>query len=225
MKSATLSLQGDTSPSDKCSKSMEYEVTRLTTKDSGSPSRKRKRTLSESDLKMPLIIRDHDSQPVINGSSPIINANTSGSKYSTMVLSRQAPNGIDLIQNTDTGSQDVQVFPVARLPKYMDARKINATIVLPTKPDHQSQVQVILNPTAQRTYCSDEASASSHLPAVIRKDKRMLEYSRIERQKNNLVMEEPGPPGKDIRDAITAQQQPQLLKLEPKRISYNRPPE
>jgi hypothetical protein len=106
----------------------------------------------------------------------------------------------------------------------MDARKINATIMLPTKPDHQSQIQVILNPTAQRIYCSDEALASSHLP-VIRKDKRTLECSRIEKQKNNLMMEESGPPSKDIRDAITAQQQPQLLELEPKRISYSQPPE
>lgn len=174
---------------------------------------------------MPLIIRDHGSQPVINDSSPIVHTNTSGSKYSTMVLSRQAPNGIDLIQNTGTGSQDVQVFPVARLPKYMDVRKINATIVLSTKPDHQSRVQVILNPAAQRTYCSDEASASSHLPAVIRKDKRTLECSRIEKQKNNLMMKESGLPCKDIRDAITAQQQPQLLGPEPKRISYSQPPE
>jgi hypothetical protein len=97
--------------------------------------------------------------------------------------------------------------------------------VLPTKSEHQSQVQAILNPTAQRTYYSDEASASPHLPAVIRKDKRTLECSRIEKQKNNLMIEESGPPGKDIRNAITAQQQPQLLGPEPKRISYSQPPE
>jgi hypothetical protein len=140
-------------------------------------SRKRERSLSETDAIMPLIIRDSDSHPVLNSNALIVQTDKSGLNYSTTVVSMQNHNGIDLIQSTNTGS-DIQAFPVARLPRYIDASKVNAMIQLPTATNHENEIRVVLNSAAQRAYCSDEIPAGIHLPAIVRKDKRMLEPSR-----------------------------------------------